>query len=147
MNEISEEKTEPQGQFFEIHGSEFELNPVRHCFKPSVWRITHGVFLFGVGKHPLNGLTSHGVCLFPQFGMPDVLSPLYILLPDMAGDRFCATGRSGASLPVRAALANIALALILPVTFPVGRGIAQYLVMGAQHAVVVLIIYIPRKVI
>ena len=34
-------KALPKSELFQIHGCEFELDPVRNCFKPAVWRITH----------------------------------------------------------------------------------------------------------
>lgn len=48
----------PHGQFLEIHRREGEHNGVFHSFEASIKRISHGVFLFGIGKHTFNRLTA-----------------------------------------------------------------------------------------
>ena len=46
----------PICQLFQIHGSIFKPDPSRDCGQTSVVCITHGVFLFRVGKDPFNRL-------------------------------------------------------------------------------------------
>ena len=59
-------KPAPEGQLFEIHGSELELDPACNAVKPTVGSISHRVFFLGVCEDPLNGLTSPGVGFFAQ---------------------------------------------------------------------------------
>ena len=69
MEKSEEERTKafPKSELFKIHDCELELDPVRNCFKPPVWRITHGVFFFGIGKDPFNGSASQRVGGFAEF--------------------------------------------------------------------------------
>ena len=74
---------QPPGQFFEIHGSKFKLHPVGYLGQASALGITHGVFLFCVGKDPFNGLLLPQV-QFLVFGyVTDIVCQLFIVFPDM----------------------------------------------------------------
>ena len=77
-----------EGEFLEIHRSKLELDPCGDRGQPSIWRITHCVFLFGVRKDALNRLRTQRIGCFAERRMPDVLSSLQILLPDMPGYGF-----------------------------------------------------------
>lgn len=48
--------TPVEGEFFEIHGNEFKLDPFGDLEQASVLREAHGVFFFCVGKNPLDRL-------------------------------------------------------------------------------------------
>ena len=80
--------------------------------------------------------------------MPDVLSPLQILLPDMPGHGFRVLLVLRASFPHRALLTLVAFTLVFPISFAVGGGITQNLVLWTQDTVVIFIVYIliPRQV-
>ena len=119
------------GKFLEIHRSKLELDPCGDRGQPSIWSITHCVFLFGVCKDALNRLRTQGIGCFAYRRMPDILCPLQILLPDMAGYGFCVLPVLRTSFPNRAALTDVALALIFPISFTVGGGITENLVLRA----------------
>lgn len=50
-----------EGEFLEIHRSKLELDPCGDRGQPSIWSITHCVFLFGVRKDALNRLRTQGI--------------------------------------------------------------------------------------
>ena len=110
-------KAEPEGQLFEIHGCEFELNPVGYWFKPAEIGITHAVLFLSVCEDPFNGLTSHFVGCLAQIAVPNVFGLLYVILPEMNGNRFYMVGRSGTALQIWAVSANIRFTLFNPFTF------------------------------
>ena len=62
-----------EGVFLEIHRSKLELDPCGDRGQPSIWSITHCVFLFGVRKDALNRLRTQGIGCFAERGMADIL--------------------------------------------------------------------------
>ena len=82
---IGKQQAQPpvDGKLFEIERSKLELDPSRNGGKPSVRRVTHCVFFFGVGEDALNCLGAKRVGRLAQRRMPDVLDLFEIVLPDM----------------------------------------------------------------
>lgn len=78
-----------EGEFLEIHRSKLELDPCGDRGQPSIWSITHCVFLFGVCKDALNRLRTQGIGCLTNWGVTDIFRSFQILLPDMAGYGFC----------------------------------------------------------
>ena len=62
-----------EGEFLEIHRSKLELDPCGDRGQPSIWSITHCVFLFGVRKDALNRLRTQGIGCFAERGMADII--------------------------------------------------------------------------
>ena len=120
-----------EGEFLEIHRSKLELDPCGDRGQPSIRSITHCVFLFCVRKDALNRLRTQGVGCLTYRRMPYVFCPLQIFLPDMTGYGFRVLPVLRAFLQFWAIPANIAFALIFPISFTVGGGIAQDLVLQA----------------
>ena len=119
-----------------------ELDPCGDRGQPSIWSITHCVFLFGVRKDALNRPRSQSVGCFAYWRMPDVFRPFQIRLPDMTGYRFRVLPVLCAPLPLWAISANIAFALVFPISFTVGGGITENLVLRAQDTIVIFIVYV-----
>lgn len=136
------------GEFLKIKCSEFELDPGSNSGQPSVWRITHSVFFLGIGKYTFNGLRAQSIGFFADRRMADILRPFDVLLPDMPGDGLYALLTLGALFSHRTVPADIALAFVFPVAFTVGGRIIQGFVLGTDHAVIVLVVYVfvPRKI-
>ena len=121
-----------EGEFLEIHRSKLELDPCGDRGQPSIWSITHCVFLFGVRKDALNRLRTQGIGCFAERGMADIFRSLQILLPDMTGYCFRMLPVLRTFLQFWAISANIAFALVFPISFAVGSGITQNLVLRTQ---------------
>lgn len=136
------------GEFLEIHRSKLELDPCGDRGQPSIRSITHCVFLFCVRKDALNGLGSQGVGCLAQGRMSDVLRPFYVLMPDVALNDFGALSALGAAFTDRAVFANVALALVFPVSIAVGGRVAQNFVLRTKYTIVIFIvnIFIPRQI-
>ena len=120
-----------EGEFLEIHRSKLELDPCGDRGQPSIRSITHCVFFFCVRKDALNRLRTQGVGCLTYRRMPYVLCPLQIFLPDMTGYGFRVLPVLRAFLQFWAIPANIAFALIFPISFTVGGGITENLVLRA----------------
>ena len=120
-----------EGEFLEIHRSKLELDPCGDRGQPSIRSITHCVFLFCARKDALNRLRTQGVGCLTYRGMPYIFCPILIFLPDMAGYGFRVLPVLRTSFPNRAALTDVALALIFPISFTVGGGITQDLILRA----------------
>ena len=131
-----------EGEFLEIHRSKPEVDPCGDRGQPSIWSITHCVFLSGVRKDALNRLRTQSAGCLAHRRMPDVFCPLQIFLPDMAGYGFRVLPVLRAFLQFWAIPANIAFALIFPISFTVGSGITENLVLRAQDTIVIFIIYV-----
>ena len=131
-----------EGEFLEIHRSKLELDPCGDRGQPSIRSITHCVFLFCVRKDALNRLRTQGVGCLTYRRMPYVFCPLQIFLPDMTGYGFRVLPVLRAFLQFWAIPANIAFALIFPISFTVGSGITENLVLRAQDTIVIFIIYV-----
>ena len=131
-----------EGEFLEIHRSKLELDPCGDRGQPSIWSITHCVFLFGVRKDALNRLRTQGVGCFAERGMADIFRSLQILLPDMTGYCFRMLPVLRTFLQFWAISANIAFALVFPISFAVGSGITQNLVLRTQDTIVIFIVHV-----
>ena len=119
-------------QLFQIHRGKFELDPGGNRDQPSIWRITHGVFFFRVGKDALNGLRTQRTGFLANVRMPHLLRALYVVVPDVARHGLCTLLIFGAAFADRTVFANVTLAFVLPVALAVGGGIAQNLVCGQR---------------
>ena len=135
-------------EFLQIHRGKFELDPGGNRGQPSIWRITHGVFFFRVGKDALNGLRTQRVGFLARRRMPKVLRSFYVDVPDMARHGLCTLLIFSAAFTDGTGFANVTFAFVLPVAFAVGGGITQNLVLWAEDTVVILItdIFIPGQV-
>ena len=131
-----------EGEFLEIHRSKLELDPCGDRGQPSIWSITHCVFLFGVRKDALNRLRTQGIGCFAERGMADIFRSLQILLPDMTGYCFRMLPVLRTFLQFWAISANIAFALVFPISFAVGSGITQNLVLRTQDTIVIFIVHV-----
>ena len=119
----------PPRQFFEVHGSKFKLHPVCHLSQASVLCITHGVFFFRIRKVPFNRFFAFLVKLL-------VLRRISGIIPDMTLYRLYAILGMGTELSGRAIGADLWVALVFPVSIPVGGAVFQSLVFGANDAAV-----------
>ena len=131
-----------EGEFLEIHRSKLELDPCGDRGQPSIRGITHRVFLFCVRKDALNRLRTQSVGCLTYRGMPYIFCPFQIFLPDMAGYGFRILPVLRTFLQFRAISANIAFALVFLISFTVGSGITENLVLRAQDTIVIFIIYV-----
>ena len=124
------------------------LDPGSNGGQPSIGCITQGMFFFRVRKDTLNGLGTQGVGCFAKRRMADILRPFQIILPDVALNCFSALPALRAAFTYRAAFANVAFALVLPISITVGGRITQDLVLWAEDTIVIFIvnIFIPRQV-
>ena len=132
----------PYSQLFEVHGSELKPDPVGNLGQASVLCIPHGMLLFGVRKDPFDGLLAPLVQLLIFRRIPDVVRQLLVALPDMPLYRFHTIFGMGAQRPCRTARAYLRIALVFPVSVPVGRAVFQWLILRAEDAVVVFVIHI-----
>ena len=137
-----------EGEFLKIHRSKLELDPCGDRGQPSIWRITHCVFLFRVRKDPLNVLRTQRIGCFAKRRMPDIFRPIYVILPDVARHSFSTLLALGTTFTDRAALINVAFTPILSISIPVGGCITQNLVLRTKYTIVIFIIniFIPRKI-
>ena len=120
-------------QLFQIHRGKFELDPGGNRDQPSIWRITHGVFFFRVGKDALNGLRTQRTGFLANVRMPHLLRALYVVVPDVARHGLCTLLIFGAAFADRTVFANVTFAFVLPVAIAVGGGITQNLVLGSNN--------------
>ena len=81
---------------FQIHRSKFKPDPFGNLGQASEISVTHAVFFLGICKYTFN-------CFFPMLvefaifrGMPDILSKINILRPDVLGDELFVFGAVGA---------------------------------------------------
>ena len=86
--------------------------------------VAHAMCLLGVGKHPLDGLFSQVIDGFAAWRQADILRTLKGILPDTAGNGFDALLGMGAFVASRTIHADVRLALVFPISLPVGGGIA-----------------------
>lgn len=79
--------------------------------------------------------------------MPDVLRTLYVIVPNVARNRFGTLLALCAAPTNRTAFANVAFALVLPIALTVGGRVAQDLILRTENAVIILVvhIFIPRE--
>ena len=130
----------PPRQFFEVHGSKFKLHPVCHLSQASVLRITHGVFFFRIRKVLFNRFFAFLVKILVLRRISGIICQFLIFFPDMTLYRLYAILGMGTELSGRAIGADLWVALVFPVSIPVGGAVFQSLVFGANDAVVKLII-------
>lgn len=104
------------------------------------------MFFFGVGEDSLNGLGTKRVGRLAYRRMPDVLSLFEIVLPDMPGDRLDTLPVLCSLFPNRPVPADIALALVFPVSIAVSCIVFQHPVLRAKYTIIVFVvdILIPR---
>lgn len=97
---------------------------------------------FGGAKDPFDGFFAFLVLFFPAKGMPDVLTNIQVVGPDMAGDDFGMVLALGALHEVRTILTDGGIAFVFPIAFPVCRGIREDLVLGAEVTVIACVVNI-----
>lgn len=134
------------GQLFEIHGSKFKLRPVGYLGEASVLRVAHPMLIFHISEHALDFLFSQSVQVIAHRSMPDVLSQLRKILPDVPCYRLLTFGILNTLPEGRAIPVQIRPALVLLVTISVGRRVMQRMVFRTGHIVIVVIVDIfpPR---
>ena len=137
-----------EGEFLEIHRSKLELDPCGDRSQPSIWSITHCVFLFGVRKDALNRLRTQSIDCLTYRRMPYTFCSFQILLTDMAGYGFRVQPVLRTFLPFWAILANTAFTLVFLLSFTVGSGITEDLIVRTQNTIVIFIVHIriPRQI-
>ena len=132
----------PFSKFFQIHGNKTKLHPVCNLSQAVVSGITHPVLLLGIRKDTLYRFFSGLVHPLVDRCVPGIVSHILVCLPDMTGNRLnaifvlCAK-RSGWTVGT-----NLWVALVFPVSIPVGGTVVQYLVFWTDDAVEMLIIHI-----
>ena len=131
-----------EGEFFEIHRSKLELDPCGDRGQPSIWSITHCVFLFCVRKDALNRLRTQSIGCLTCRRMPYVFCSFQILLPDVAGYGLRVLPILRTFLQFWAISANIAFTLVFFISFTVGRGITENLILRAQDTIVIFIVHV-----
>ena len=100
------------------------------------------MFFFCVRKDALNRLRTQSVGYLAYRRMPDILCSFQILLPDMTGYRFRVLSVLRTILQLRAISANITFALVFLISFTVGSGITENLILRAQDTIVIFIIHV-----
>ena len=121
--EIRERKAElsqPPCQFFEVHGSELKPDPVGNLSKAAERSITHGVFLFGIGKDALDFFLALFVKCFVIRRVTRILCQLNVVVPDVLSNNLFTVSGMSALVNGRTVFANIAAALVFSVTVSVG---------------------------
>lgn len=131
-----------EGEFLEIHRSKLELDPCGDRGQPSIWSITHCVFLFCVRKDALNRLRTQSIGCLTCRRMPYIFCSFQILLPDVAGYGLRVLPILRTFLQFWAISANIAFTLVFFISFTVGRGITENLILRAQDTIVIFIVHV-----
>ena len=126
----------PPCQFFEVHGSKFKLHPFCHLGQASVLCITHRVFFFGIRKDTFNGLFPLPVKFLVLRCIAGVICQVLVILPDMPLHCLYTVFGAGTQFSGRTVRANIRITFVFPVTIPVRGAVFQYLVFGANDAIV-----------
>lgn len=81
-------------QFFHIHGNKLKLHPVCYLCEAFVLRVTHTVLLFRIGcTRSIFSFLSRYNTLYTA--ICHTCTAIYIILPDMAYDRFLVLGIFG----------------------------------------------------
>ena len=132
----------PICKLFQIHGSKSKLHPVGDLSQACVSGITHPVFLFGIRKNTLNGFFPCLVHPPVDRSVPGIVSHILIFLPDMTSNRLNAIFVRCAKMSGGTVGTNLWVALVFPVSIPVGGAVVQHLVFRADDAVKMLVIYI-----
>ncbi len=130
----------PISQFFQIHGCKLKLHPIRNLGQASVVRITHRVFFFCICKDPFDRLFAACIQLLVFWCIPRILSQFHVVLPDMSRHRFFKALGIRTKMPGWTFLADVASALVFPITFPVRGRVVQRLVLRANDDIIVLVI-------
>ena len=132
----------PFSKLFQIHGSKTKLHPVRNLSQACVSGITHPMFLFGIRKDTLYRFFSRLVHPLVDRCVPSVVCQFLVVLPDVPGNRLNAILVLCAKMSGGTVGANLWIALVFPVSIPVGGAVVQHLVFRADDAVKMLVIHI-----
>ena len=132
----------PFCELFQIHGSKSKLHPVRNLSQACVSGITHTMFLFCIRKDTL-------YCFFPCLIHPlvdrsisGIVCHFLVFLPDMPGNCLNTILTLCAKMPGRTVTTDLWITFIFPISVTVGGAVVQHLVLRAEDAVEILIIYI-----
>ena len=132
----------PICKLFQIHCSKSKLHPVRNLSQACVSGISHTVFLFGICKNTLYGFFPCLVHPLVNRSIPGIVSHFLVFFPDVPGNSLNAILVLCAKMSGRTVAADLWITFILPVTFPVGGAVIQYLELRTDDAIKVLIVYI-----
>ena len=132
----------PFSELFQIHGSKSKLHPVGNLSQDCVSGVPQTMFLFGICKDAFNGFFSCLVHPLVNWSVPGIVSHFLVFFPDMPGNSLNAILALGAQMSGRTVAADLWITFILPVTFPVGGAVIQYLELRTDDAIKVLIVYI-----
>ena len=129
-------------EFFEIHGSKFKPYPIRDLGEAAVGGITHSVFFFRIRKDPFNGFFALLVKVGILGSVSCVIGKLLVIFPNMPLYDLYAIFGMCAKMSCRAVLTCFGIALVFSVSVSVGRTVCKRMVLGTNHAIVILIVYI-----
>ena len=132
----------PICKLFQIHCSKTKLHPVCDLSQASVSGITHCVFLLGIRKDTFNGFFPCLIHPLVDRSVPSIISHFLVFLPDMPGNCFNAVFVIGTKVSCWAITADLWIAFIFPVTFPIGSAVVQNLVLRTDDTVEMLVINI-----
>ena len=132
----------PVSKLFQIHSNKSKLHPVRNLSQACVSGITHTVFLFCICKNTFNGFFPCLVHPLVNRSVPGIVCHFLVFLPDVPGNRLNAILVLCTKMSGWTVTADLWIAFIFPVSFPVGGAVVQYLVFRTDDAVKMLVIYI-----
>ena len=132
----------PLCKLFQIHGSNFKLNPVCNLSQACVSGVTHSVQLLGIRKDTLYRFFSGFVHPLVDWCVPGIVSHFLVFLPDVRGNSLDAILVFGTEMSCRTVTADMWITFIFPITIPVCCTVVSDLVFRAYDAVEMLVIYI-----
>ena len=100
------------------------------------------MFFLGVGKDPLNGFLPPFVQLLILGHITGVVGQFLVVLPDVPLYRFDTVFGMGTQMAGGTVDTDVGITPVLPVSIPVRGTVGEYLVLRANHTVIVLVIYI-----
>ena len=130
----------PPCHFFEVHGSKFKLHPFCYLGQASVLCITHRVFFFCICKDSFNRFFAALIKRLVLGYISGVVRQILIVLPDMPLHHLYAVFGAGTKFSGWTFCADNWITLVFPVSIPVRGAVFQYLVFGANDAIVEFII-------
>ena len=132
----------PFSELFEIHGSKTKLHPVRYLSQACVSGISQTMFLFGICKDPFNGFFPCLVHPLVNRSVSGIVGHFFIFFPDVPGNGFHEIFAVCAKVSGGTVGTDFGIALVFPISVPVGGAIIQHLVFGANNTVKMLIVHI-----
>ena len=132
----------PFCELFQVHGSKFELDPIRDLSQACISGIAHPMLLLRIRKDTLYRFFSCLVHPLVDRRVPGIICQFLVILPDVPGDCFHTVFALCAKVPGWTIGAYLRIAFVFPVSIPVCSAVVQYLVLWTDDAVEMFIVYV-----